>query len=156
MAHFFFLCFSRGLTARAFGLRPKMCRPSADTKNSRHTREKPLVPRVLALNFPGYFNGNDRLKLSGQIQKKKTILWEKVLTLQWNHSPTVRGSTWVWKVHLTSFPWFTRAQSLKCENKNRILTNGRVANVTLFFLTQLRLRKTITYSESIMLSRFSK
>ena len=27
-------------------LRPKMCRPSANTENSRRTREKPLVPRV--------------------------------------------------------------------------------------------------------------
>ena len=25
-----------------------MCRPSANTENSRHTREKPLVPRVAA------------------------------------------------------------------------------------------------------------
>ena len=31
---------------RGFGLRPKMCRPSANTENSRRTREKPLVPRV--------------------------------------------------------------------------------------------------------------
>ena len=41
--------FSRGFAARGFGLRPKLCRPSADTKNSRRTRrprEKPLVPRV--------------------------------------------------------------------------------------------------------------
>ena len=29
-----------------FGLRPKMCRPSANTANSHRTREKPLVPRV--------------------------------------------------------------------------------------------------------------
>ena len=28
------------------GLRPKICRPSANTENSRRTREKPLVPRV--------------------------------------------------------------------------------------------------------------
>ena len=32
--------------AREFGLRPKMCRPSANTENSRCTREKSLVPRV--------------------------------------------------------------------------------------------------------------
>ena len=32
--------------ARGFGLRPKMCRLSADTENSHRTREKPLVPRV--------------------------------------------------------------------------------------------------------------
>ena len=37
--------FSR-LRRRGFGLRPKMCRPSANTENSRRTREKPLVPRV--------------------------------------------------------------------------------------------------------------
>ena len=30
--------------SRGFGLRPKLCRPSAD--KSRRTREKPLVPRV--------------------------------------------------------------------------------------------------------------
>ena len=30
-------------------LRPKMCRPSANTENSRRTREKPLVPRVGSL-----------------------------------------------------------------------------------------------------------
>ena len=28
------------------GLRPKQCRPSANTENSHRTREKPLVPRV--------------------------------------------------------------------------------------------------------------
>ena len=38
--------FSRGVAARGFGLRPKMCRPSANTENSHRTREKPLVPRV--------------------------------------------------------------------------------------------------------------
>ena len=32
--------------ACGFGLRPKMCRPSANTENSRRTREEPLVPRV--------------------------------------------------------------------------------------------------------------
>ena len=32
--------------ARGFGLRPKMCRPSANTENSHRTQEKPLVPRV--------------------------------------------------------------------------------------------------------------
>ena len=32
--------------AREFGLWPKMCWPSANTENSRCTREKPLVPRV--------------------------------------------------------------------------------------------------------------
>ena len=31
---------------RGFSLRPKMCRPSANTENSRRTREKPLAPRV--------------------------------------------------------------------------------------------------------------
>ena len=33
--------------ARGFGLRPKTCRPSANTENSPRTWEKPLVPRVL-------------------------------------------------------------------------------------------------------------
>ena len=32
--------------SRGFGLGPKTCRPSANTENSRRTREKPLVPRV--------------------------------------------------------------------------------------------------------------
>ena len=32
--------------ARGFDLRPKTCRPSANTETSRRTREKPLVPRV--------------------------------------------------------------------------------------------------------------
>ena len=35
-----------GFVAREFGLRPKICRPSANTENSRCTREKPLVPRA--------------------------------------------------------------------------------------------------------------
>ena len=39
--------FSRGFAARSFGLRPKTCRPSANTETSRRTREKPLVPRVM-------------------------------------------------------------------------------------------------------------
>ena len=34
------------VAARGFGLRPKTCRPSANTENSRRKREKPLVPRV--------------------------------------------------------------------------------------------------------------
>ena len=38
--------FSRRFAARGFGLRPKMCGPSADTENSHRTRENPLVPRV--------------------------------------------------------------------------------------------------------------
>ena len=38
--------FPRCFAARGFRLRPKMCRPSANTENSRRTREKPLVPRV--------------------------------------------------------------------------------------------------------------
>ena len=37
--------------ARGFGLRPKMYRPSANTENSRRTREKPLVTRVTFLTF---------------------------------------------------------------------------------------------------------
>ena len=32
--------------SRGFGLRPKMCRPSANNENSHRTREKPLVPRI--------------------------------------------------------------------------------------------------------------
>ena len=36
--------FCRGFAARS--LWPKTCRPSADTEDSRRTREKPLVPRV--------------------------------------------------------------------------------------------------------------
>ena len=32
--------------SRGFGLRPKMCWPSANTESSRRAREKPLVPRV--------------------------------------------------------------------------------------------------------------
>ena len=32
--------------ARGFGFRPKMCRPSANTENSRRKREEPLVSRV--------------------------------------------------------------------------------------------------------------
>ena len=34
--------------ARVFGLRPKMCRPPVNTKNSRCRRENPLVPSVLS------------------------------------------------------------------------------------------------------------
>ena len=33
--------------SRGFGLRPKMCGPSANNESSRRTRQKPLVPRVL-------------------------------------------------------------------------------------------------------------
>ena len=38
--------------ARGFGLRPKLCRPSAD--KSRRTREKPLVPRVFNTGYCSY------------------------------------------------------------------------------------------------------
>ena len=38
--------------ARGFGLRPKMCRPSANTENFLRTREKSLVPRVLSPALP--------------------------------------------------------------------------------------------------------
>ena len=34
------------------GLRPKVCRPSANTENYRRMREKPLVPRVALGNEP--------------------------------------------------------------------------------------------------------
>ena len=37
---------AKSFAARGFGLRPKRCRPSANTENSRRRREKPLVPRV--------------------------------------------------------------------------------------------------------------
>ena len=46
--------FPNAVSARGFGLRPKLCRPSADTENSRRThrpREKPLVPRVFKTAF---------------------------------------------------------------------------------------------------------
>ena len=53
---------ARGFS-RGFGLRLKMCRPSANTENFRRMREKPLVPRVndrrifRGFNFsiPGFF-----------------------------------------------------------------------------------------------------
>ena len=41
---FRFLSSLYSVAARGFGLRPKTCRPSANTENSRRTREKPLVP----------------------------------------------------------------------------------------------------------------
>ena len=37
--------------ASGFGLRPKMCRSSANTENSRRTGEKPLVTRVTFSTF---------------------------------------------------------------------------------------------------------
>ena len=42
--------FSPGFAARDFGLRPNMCRPSANTENSCRAREKPLVPMVDSLS----------------------------------------------------------------------------------------------------------
>ena len=42
---------AKSFAARGFGLRPKMCRPLANTENSRRTREKPLVPRVEVNRF---------------------------------------------------------------------------------------------------------
>ena len=40
------------------GLRPKMCRPSANTENFRRAREKPLVPRVTdTMNYVTRFLG---------------------------------------------------------------------------------------------------
>ena len=41
-----FIVTRAGFATRGLGLRPKMCRPSANIENSRRTREKPLVPRV--------------------------------------------------------------------------------------------------------------
>jgi len=37
--------------AKSFWPRPKTCRPSANTENSRRTREKPLVPRVTRIRI---------------------------------------------------------------------------------------------------------
>ena len=58
--------FSRGFAARGFGLRPKLCRPSAD--KSRRTREKPLVPRVAhecqSLKFTIQHTSREKLKLN--------------------------------------------------------------------------------------------
>ena len=46
-----------------FGLRTKMCRPSANTENFRRAREKPLVPRVgLPLKFKDFFKTVRALK----------------------------------------------------------------------------------------------
>ena len=42
---------AKSFAARGVGLRPKMCRPSANTQNSHRTREKPLVPRVEVNRF---------------------------------------------------------------------------------------------------------
>ena len=44
-----FIVFLAASPARGFGLRPKMCRPSANTENFLRTREKSLVPRVQQL-----------------------------------------------------------------------------------------------------------
>ena len=41
--------------SRGFSLRPKMCWPSANTENSRRTREKPLVPRVRGSTLPNLY-----------------------------------------------------------------------------------------------------
>ena len=49
-----------GFAALGFGLRPKTCRPSANTENSRRTREKPLVPRVFAKRGEQLIAGDKR------------------------------------------------------------------------------------------------
>ena len=53
--------FSCSFAARRFGLRPKMCRPSDNTENSRRTREKPLVPRVPFARLHPWFGGDGGL-----------------------------------------------------------------------------------------------
>ena len=55
--------------SRGFGLRPKMCRPSANTENSRRTREKPLVPRVKSRR-PTSLNLMNLVSLSNTIMVK--------------------------------------------------------------------------------------
>ena len=47
---------AKSFAARGFDLRPKTCRPSANTENSRRTREKPLVPRVTSGTFRPIFS----------------------------------------------------------------------------------------------------
>ena len=47
---------AESFAARGFDLLPKTCRPSANTENSRRTREKPLVPRVTSGTFRPIFS----------------------------------------------------------------------------------------------------
>ena len=63
------LVFSVGFAARGFGLRPKMCRPLANTESSRRRREKPLVPRV------------EQTRLGGEICSSEVIMYKGHLDL---------------------------------------------------------------------------
>ena len=60
--------FSRGFAARGFGLRPKLCRPSANTKNFHRTREKPLVPRVPIFRFENKPSSGAKRKLNIKVK----------------------------------------------------------------------------------------
>ena len=59
--------FSLGFAARGFGLRPKMFRPSANTKNSRRRREKPLLPRVEQTRLGGEICSSDVIMYKGHL-----------------------------------------------------------------------------------------
>ena len=80
-----------------FGLRPKMCRPSANTENSTRTREKPLVPRVME-NGQSVFSlsphtpvGRVRLARFTRIRLLRYAL--PISLLIWRKKPTVLQST---------------------------------------------------------------
>ena len=69
---------------RGFGLRPKMCRPSANTENSRRTREKPLVPRV----------GYERRQTSNRETKVLQPLGDCVVLLDLSPPRNFRCPSW--------------------------------------------------------------
>ena len=73
--------------ARGFGLRPKIYRPSANTENSRRTREKPLVPRVKKLRIQKHPDTCGRRGLSLTLPKRP-LAWQY---LNLNGRPTGTG-----------------------------------------------------------------
>ena len=74
--------FSRSFATRGFGLRPKMCRPSANTEISHRKREKPLVPRVLnilegilfAVAYAFYLSSQETVTFWGLLSQQVCLL----------------------------------------------------------------------------------
>ena len=64
--------------ARGFGLGPKICLPSANTENSRCTREKPLVPRVKKLRIQKHPDTCGRRGLSLTLPQRppRRLAWQ--------------------------------------------------------------------------------
>ena len=102
------------IAACGFGLRPKICRPSVNTENSRRAREKPLVPRVMRAPMEAKFLDDNKPKTLGcsseilnetlkgdQCGRGPTFFWPlRAIILNFNYMNRVNKTNWKYIIFL--------------------------------------------------------